>query len=81
MASEITQPVNEATLHAFVDGQLNATDIESVSQWLRTHPDNAARLATWQAQCTQLQVLHRDVLDEPVPLTLVRALGPRRFFA
>ncbi len=79
MASETIRPVNEAALHAFVDGQLAASDIELVSQWLRTHPDDAARVATWQAQRAQLQVLHRDVLDEPVPIALARALRPRRF--
>ncbi len=81
MASETIRPVTEATLHAFVDGQLAAADIEQVSQWLRTHPDAAARVATWQAQRAQLQVLHRDVLDEPVPIALARAVRPRRFAA
>ena len=81
MASESIHPVTEAALHAFVDGQLAAADIEPVSQWLRTHPDDAARVATWQAQRAQLHALHRDVLDEPVPIALARALRPRRFAA
>ena len=81
MASEPLRPVTEALLHAFVDGQLASADIESVSQWLRTHPGDAARVATWQAQRAQLQVLHREVLDEPVPIALARALRPRRFVA
>jgi len=81
MASETIRPVTEAALHAFVDGLLAPAEIEPVSQWLRTHPDDAARVATWQAQRAQLQTLHRDVLDEPVPLALARALRPPRFAA
>jgi anti-sigma factor RsiW len=78
MAPETIRPVTEAALHAFVDGQLAAADIERVSQWLRTHPDDAARVATWQAQRAQLQALHREVLDQPVPEALARALRPAR---
>lgn len=74
MATETIRPVTEAALHAFVDGQLASADIGLVSQWLRTHPDDAARVATWQAQRAQLQALHRDVLDEPVPIALARTL-------
>ena len=81
MAFETIRPVTEAALHAFVDGQLAAADIEQVSGWLRTHSDDAARVATWQAQRAQLQAMHRDVLDEPVPIALARALRPRRFAA
>lgn len=81
MASETRRPVTEAALLAFVDGQLAAADIDAVSQWLRTHPDDAARVATWQAQRAQLQALHRDVLDEPVPMALARALRRRRLAA
>jgi anti-sigma factor RsiW len=85
MAAETIHPVTEATLHAFVDGQLAAGDIDAVSRWLRAHPQDALSVATWQAQRAQLQALHRDVLDEPVPIALVqslkRALHPRRFAA
>jgi len=51
-----------------------------VSLWLRTHADDARRVAAWQAQRAQLRALHRDVLDEPVPIALVRALRDRRRF-
>jgi anti-sigma factor RsiW len=79
MTTDHTLPVTEAQLHAVVDGQLPADEVEAVSQWLRTHPEDAARVAAWHAQRAQLQALQRDVLDEPVPVALVDTLGgPRR---
>lgn len=79
MTIEQTPIVSEAQLHAFVDGQLDPAEIETVSLWLRAHPDDAQRVAAWQAQRAQLRGLHRDVLDEPVPIALARALrGHRR---
>ena len=81
MTSEQTPIVSEALLHAFVDGQLAPAEIETVSLWLRAHPDDARRVAAWQAQRAQLRGLHRDVLDEPVPIALAHALRGRRRFA
>ena len=81
MTSEQTPIVSDAQLHAFVDGQLDPGDIESVSLWLRAHPDDAQRVAAWQAQRAQLRGLQRDVLDEPVPIALAQALRSRRRFA
>lgn len=81
MTSEQTPIVSVAQLHAFVDGQLDLASIETVSLWLRAHPDDAQRVAAWQAQRAQLRGLHRDVLDEPVPIALAQALRGRRRFA
>lgn len=80
MTSEQSPAVSDAQLHAFVDGQLDPGDIETVSLWLRAHPDDARRVAAWQAQRAQLRNLHRDVLDEPVPIALAQALRGRRRF-
>lgn len=81
MNAETAQAVTEADLHAFVDGQLSPERIATVSLWLRAHPDDAGRVAAWQAQRAQLQGLHRDALDEPVPLALARTLRRRRLLA
>lgn len=78
MSSELNFTVTEAELHAFVDGQLPSDRIETVSQWLRAHADDGERVAAWQAQRAQLQGLHRDVLDEPVPIALARTAQRRR---
>jgi anti-sigma factor RsiW len=68
---------DEATLHAWVDGELAPARASEVAQWLAENPDEAARMAAIQAQCASLQALHAQVLDEPAPLQLRRALHRR----
>lgn len=69
-----TQRPDETTLHAWVDGELPPESAAAVAQWLADHPDEAARMAAIQAQTAGLQALHAQVLDEPVPPQLTRAL-------
>lgn len=71
---------DETELHAWVDGQLAPQRAAAVAQWLAAHPDEAARVAAWQAQRAGLQALHAELLDEPTPPHLARALiaPPRR---
>lgn len=68
------QRPDEATLHAWADGELPPDAAAAVAQWLAEHPDEAARMAAVQAQTAGLQALHAQVLDEPVPPQLIRAL-------
>ena len=68
---------DEATLHAWVDGELAPASASEVAQWLAENPDEAARMAAIQAQRASLQALHAQVLDEPVPPQLRRALRQR----
>lgn len=65
---------DEATLHAYVDGQLDPATALRVAQWLAGHPADAERVLAWQAQRQGLRELHAGVLDEPVPEALTRAL-------
>lgn len=65
---------DETTLHAWVDGELAPESAARVAQWLAGHPEEAARVAAIQAQRAGLQALHAELLDEPVPLPLRRAL-------
>jgi anti-sigma factor RsiW len=73
--------VQEAELHAWVDGQLPEARVAAVANWLQTHPSDAERVHTWQTQRQALQGLHRTVLDEPVPLAMARAIRPRHWWA
>lgn len=66
--------MDDATLHAYVDGQLTAEDAARVAGWLQQHPADAERVLGWQAQRSQLQALRRDLLNEPVPAHLRAAL-------
>lgn len=65
---------DELTLHAFMDGELAPAQAAEVAGWLADHPFEAARVAALQEQKSMLQALHADVLDEPVPLNLARAV-------
>jgi len=69
--------VQEAELHAWVDGQLPPDRVDAVTHWLLQHPEDAERVRAWQAQRQGLQGLERAVLDEPIPLALGRAVRPR----
>lgn len=65
---------DESMLHAWVDGELAPDNAAMVAQWLAERPEEAARMAALQAQNASLQALHAQVLDEPVPPALRRAL-------
>ena len=72
--------VSEVELHALVDGQLESLRIPYVLEWLRQHPEDALRVAQWQAQRLQLRRLHRSIALGEAPSELVRAVtqAPRR---
>lgn len=67
---------DEATLHAWVDGELSAEDAAAVAQWLSEYPEEAARMAGLQAQNAGLRAWHAHILHEPVPSRLRNALRP-----
>lgn len=50
MADDQKIEISEADLHAFADGQLDADRRALVAEWLKSHPDDAADVAEWQAQ-------------------------------
>jgi anti-sigma factor RsiW len=60
-------PVNEDELHALVDGELPADRREAVTTWLAEHPEQAALVATWQAQAEAIRARYGAVAEEPVP--------------
>jgi anti-sigma factor RsiW len=70
--SQITME-DEALLHAYVDGQLDAATRAQVEA--RLERDELARrtVLQWQDQREQLHALHRELLDEPVPPALLAA--------
>ncbi|MDT9000283.1 anti-sigma factor [Paucibacter sp. APW11] len=67
---------DDATLHAYVDGQLSAYEAAEVTHWLQSHPEQAARVLEWRSQRAALQGLKAQMLDEPVPAALLQALRP-----
>jgi anti-sigma factor RsiW len=69
---------DEDTLHAYVDGMLNETKRLEVDAWLAGHPDDAERVRAWIAQNQALHAAFDPVLNEPLPLELVRATRRQR---
>lgn len=67
--------ITEETLHAYVDDRLGPSERAAVERHLAQHPDDAARIADFQAQRRLLQEAFGPVLQEPLP----ERLAQRRF--
>jgi len=59
-------PVTEDELHAYVDGEIPADRRSAVEEWLASHPEDAARVAQWQAQADAIRMRYGAVVSEPV---------------
>lgn len=62
---------DDAALHAYVDGRLDAVARAEVDAYLAGDPDLAARLEIWQAQNEALRAQGEAALAEPVPDALL----------
>lgn len=69
----MSDAVHEHELHAYVDGALPEARRLEVEAWLAAHPDDAARVRAWAEHDRALHAAFDDVLNEPLPLELVRA--------
>ncbi|MEP7298125.1 MAG: anti-sigma factor [Burkholderiales bacterium] len=70
-------PITEAELHAFVDGQLTPERHREIDAHLAQRPEEAQRVQTYREQKYALRALFDPVLDEPVPQRVLRAAQPR----
>lgn len=81
------EPVSEADLHAYVDGQLDAQRTAAVEQWLHDQPEHAARVHAWRQIAQSLRAALDPITHEPIPPALahaalgIRARHPRRTYA
>src|SRR5690606_40936712 len=66
-------PLFDADLHAFVDGQLDASEQAAIAAGLARDPARAARVARWMANRAALRAWLAPVAEEPVPLRLTLA--------
>lgn len=57
---------SEATLHAYVDGQLNEAQQRAVDAYLTAHPAEARKVAGWQQDAQQLRALLANLGGMPV---------------
>jgi anti-sigma factor RsiW len=51
------KPVTEEDLQAYADAQLSNGDVARVEAWLKTHPEDAARVRAWQQQNRDIQTM------------------------
>lgn len=66
--------MDDALLHAWLDGELGPERHAEVEAWLREHPEDAARVRLWAADRDVLRARLNPVLEEPLPDALVRTV-------
>lgn len=70
MSEERNDGIQDADLHAYLDGELDADRRLAVEAHLARHPSDRARLESWRAQQAALHRQFDAVLAEPVPAAL-----------
>lgn len=74
------RPIDDAALHAYVDGQIDEIGRREVEGWLADHPEEEARIQAYRAQNTGLHALYDGVLEEPMSPSLAALVAgtPKR---
>jgi anti-sigma factor RsiW len=77
--SEVTPPVGENDLHAYVDGQLETGRRGAVERYLQENPEAARRVSDYQAQREAIRAAFAAHPAEPLPpqLSLDRIIAQR----
>jgi anti-sigma factor RsiW len=70
-------PITEAELHAFVDGQLTPERHREIEASLVQRPEEALRVQSYRDQKRELRALFDPVLDEALPQRVLDAARPR----
>lgn len=75
----MSRDVNEADLHAWLDGELSQERRAEVEAYVAAHPDDAARLDAYRRNQNALAARFDPVLDEEIPVRLSqwRRMRPR----
>ena len=68
--TNMSMTMDDETLSAWVDGELEPAERERVQAWLDTHPEDAARVQAWADDRAALAALFAPVVDEAVPNAL-----------
>ena len=69
----MTNPMNPDEMHALVDQLQPEAQSQALEALALKDPQTAETLASWQKQRSALCELHRDVLDESIPASLMHA--------
>ena len=70
------QPVTEAELQAWLDGELHAERCEAVRRYLAEHPDDARRLESYRRHATLIARTFTPPLESAQPVRASRRLRP-----
>jgi anti-sigma factor RsiW len=65
--------IGDDELHAYVDGALPEARRLEVEAWLAAHPEDARRTQDWLDLNRALHTAYDGVLNEPVPIELIRS--------
>lgn len=71
----MTNPMNQDEMHALVDKLQPEAQQQALAALALQDPQAAETLASWLKQRAGLRELHRNVLHEPVPASLLQAAG------
>ncbi|MCW6510126.1 anti-sigma factor family protein [Lichenifustis flavocetrariae] len=66
----VMRPFSDVDLHAFVDDQVNPERRAMIASYLKTAPDEAARVESWRRQNEAIRTVFGSAASEPVPLWL-----------
>ncbi len=69
------EPIPQADLHAYADGQLEPARTQEIAAYLASHPEEALHVATWRDQNARILASLNPVLAEPVPHDLTDILA------
>ncbi len=70
-------PIDDVTLHAWLDGELPPERHAEIEAWLQAHPEDAACVRLWAADRELMRTRLGGVLDEPVPPALADVVWRR----
>ncbi len=68
--------IDEAELHAHLDGELEAERCAAVEAFLAAHPEEAARARSYRRHATLIARVYGPLLDRPVPAPIAVATAP-----
>ena len=73
---QLQQQPDDGQLCAWLDGELPPEQRAQIDDWLRDHPEDAARVRLWAADRDALRARFDSVLAEPLPPALQRVVMP-----
>jgi anti-sigma factor RsiW len=72
------EPVREADLHAYIDGELDAGRSRQIESWLEEQPDVVRAVQAYREQGVLLHAAFDSVLTETLPARLMRPAQRRQ---